>query len=119
MENSLEETTKPSEKFSMYYETGLFLKKLNRDQESLRFLEKAGEIAEENSDSNLTKGMAGPLLKEIGELCEKRQDLEGAKKAYEKSLEFCEKIFGEENPLTKAVREQLEKVRNPKKKGWF
>lgn len=119
MENSLKETTRPSEKFSIYYETGLFLKQLNRDKETLGYLEKAGKIAEEYSDNNLTRGMAGPLFKEIGELYEKRQDFEGAKKAYEKSLEFCAKIFGEENPLTKAVREQLEKVRTHTKKGWF
>ena len=117
MENSLKETTKPSEKFSIYYETGLFLKHLKRDQETLEYLEKAGKIAEEHADINLPKGMAGPLFKEIGELCEKREDLEGAKKAYEKSIEFCAKIFGEENPLTRTVREQLEKVKTHRKKG--
>ena len=108
-----------SEKVAIYYETGCFLKNLKKEQETLQFWEKAGKILEEQGDTQAARRRAWAIYKEIGELCEGRKDLEAAKKAYEKSLGFVCKVYGEDSPMTKEAREHLEIIRKSNKKGWF
>ena len=119
IENLMKEKISLSEKVAIYYETGCFLKNLKKEQETLQFWEKAGKILEEQGDTQAARRRAWAIYKEIGELCEGRKDLEAAKKAYEKSLGFVCKVYGEDSPMTKEAREHLEKIRKSNKKGWF
>jgi tetratricopeptide (TPR) repeat protein len=82
------------------------LMKMKDEKEAMALWEKSVKVFEDAGEIKL----AGKMWLDNGMKYEKMRDVEGAKTAFEKSIELLQKAYGEEHEVTKIAKEKMEKL---------